>query len=90
MTDARPAADDAQLQLDRLGAVILDDIGDGPSASDFMGSAVAARDAVRQVGIAAFNEVTDLVVGAGLRFMDHGDHDLKGVPGSWHLFALQD
>jgi len=34
--------------------------------------------------------VTDLVVGAGLRFMDHGDHDLKGVPGSWHLFALQD
>jgi class 3 adenylate cyclase len=34
--------------------------------------------------------VTDLVVGAGLRFMDHGDHDHKGVPGSWHLFVLQD
>ena len=34
--------------------------------------------------------VTDLVVGSGLRFTDQGDHDLKGVPGSWHLFTLQD
>ena len=34
--------------------------------------------------------VTDLVVGGGLRFTDQGDHDLKGVPGSWRLFALQD
>jgi pimeloyl-ACP methyl ester carboxylesterase len=32
----------------------------------------------------------DLVVGSGLRFTDQGDHELKGVPGSWHLFTLQD
>lgn len=32
--------------------------------------------------------VKDLVVGSGLTFDDHGDHDLKGVPGSWHLWSL--
>jgi len=31
--------------------------------------------------------VKDLVVGADLRFMDRGEHDLKGVPGTWRLFA---
>jgi class 3 adenylate cyclase/pimeloyl-ACP methyl ester carboxylesterase len=31
--------------------------------------------------------VTDLVAGAGLRFMDRGSFDLKGLPGSWDLFA---
>jgi class 3 adenylate cyclase/alpha-beta hydrolase superfamily lysophospholipase len=30
--------------------------------------------------------VTDLVTGSGLEFTDRGPHDLKGVPGSWHLF----
>ena len=32
--------------------------------------------------------VKDLVAGSGLRFEDRGDHHLKGVPDSWHLFAL--
>jgi pimeloyl-ACP methyl ester carboxylesterase len=31
--------------------------------------------------------VKDLVVGADLDFADRGDHELKGVPGSWRLFA---
>ena len=61
MTDAR--ADDAVLHLDRLGAVILDDIGDGPSATDLSARASEAHDAVAMVGVAAFNEVTGLVVG---------------------------
>lgn len=33
--------------------------------------------------------VTDLVVGAGLAFQDRGNHELKGVPGSWKLLSLQ-
>ena len=33
--------------------------------------------------------VRDLVAGAGLEFADRGEHELKGVPGSWHLFAVQ-
>ena len=31
--------------------------------------------------------VTDLVAGSGLRFADRGEHELKGVPGRWLLFA---
>ncbi|MGY1781733.1 adenylate/guanylate cyclase domain-containing protein [Geodermatophilus sp. SYSU D01036] len=32
--------------------------------------------------------VRDLVVGSGLAFGDRGVHDLRGVPGSWPLFAV--
>ena len=31
--------------------------------------------------------VRDLVVGSGIEFDDRGTHDLKGVPGPWHVFA---
>jgi class 3 adenylate cyclase/pimeloyl-ACP methyl ester carboxylesterase len=30
----------------------------------------------------------DLVIGSGLEFEDRGAHELKGVPGEWHLFAV--
>ena len=30
--------------------------------------------------------VKDLVAGSGLAFEDLGEHELKGVPGSWHLY----
>jgi class 3 adenylate cyclase len=33
--------------------------------------------------------VKDLVAGSGLRFQDRGLQPLKGVPGEWHLFALE-
>ncbi len=29
-----------------------------------------------------------LVAGSGIEFEDRGDHELKGVPGSWRLFAV--
>jgi pimeloyl-ACP methyl ester carboxylesterase len=32
--------------------------------------------------------VRDLVAGSGLAFDDRGVHELKGVPGQWHLFAV--
>jgi class 3 adenylate cyclase/pimeloyl-ACP methyl ester carboxylesterase len=32
--------------------------------------------------------VKDLVVGSGLRFAERGGHQLKGVPGTWQLFAV--
>jgi class 3 adenylate cyclase len=31
--------------------------------------------------------VRDLVVGSSLRFSERGEYDVKGVPGSWQLFA---
>ncbi len=33
--------------------------------------------------------VTDLVAGSGIRFGDRGEHALKGVPGTWQLFAVE-
>ena len=30
----------------------------------------------------------DLVIGSALEFEGRGDHQLKGVPGEWHLFAV--
>jgi class 3 adenylate cyclase len=32
--------------------------------------------------------VKDLVVGSGISFSDRGARELKGVPGEWHLFAV--
>jgi class 3 adenylate cyclase len=32
--------------------------------------------------------VTDLVAGSGIEFDDAGEHVLKGVPGTWQLFAV--
>jgi class 3 adenylate cyclase len=33
--------------------------------------------------------VTELVVGSGVAFADKGTHELKGVPGTWQLFAVE-
>jgi class 3 adenylate cyclase len=33
--------------------------------------------------------VVDLVAGSDLGFDDRGEHELKGVPGSWKLFAVR-
>ena len=32
--------------------------------------------------------VKDLVAGSGLVFADRGEHQLKGVPEPWHLYAV--
>jgi pimeloyl-ACP methyl ester carboxylesterase/class 3 adenylate cyclase len=34
--------------------------------------------------------VKDLVVGSGISFGDRGTHELKGVPGEWRLFAVEE
>jgi class 3 adenylate cyclase len=32
--------------------------------------------------------VKDLVAGSGITFQDRGLHELKGIPGEWHLYAV--
>jgi class 3 adenylate cyclase len=32
--------------------------------------------------------VTDLVAGSGINFENRGEQELKGVPGTWKLFAV--
>ena len=33
--------------------------------------------------------VCDLVAGSGLTFEDRGDHELKGMPNPWRLYAVE-
>ena len=61
---------------------------------DFAGMAVNI--AARVQALAAPSEVLvsqtvkDLVIGSRLRFVERGEHTLKGVPGEWRLFAVVD
>jgi class 3 adenylate cyclase len=56
---------------------------------------IAVHIAQRVQALAQPNEVlvsrtvTDLVGGSGIEFQDRGDHELKGVPGSWRLFGVR-
>jgi class 3 adenylate cyclase len=52
-----------------------------------IGARVAAAAGPDEVLVSS--TVRDLVAGSGLRFVDRGLRPLKGVPGEWHLFALQ-
>jgi class 3 adenylate cyclase len=57
-------------------------------------SGLAVHLAQRVCGLAGGGEVlvsrtvTDLVVGSGIAFEEHGTHELKGVPGHWQLFTV--
>jgi class 3 adenylate cyclase len=33
--------------------------------------------------------VKDLVIGSGIAFVDRGEHELRGVPGTWKLFSVE-
>jgi class 3 adenylate cyclase len=54
---------------------------------------IAVHLAQRVSGLANSGEVfvtrtvVDLVAGSGIEFADQGEHELKGVPGTWKLFA---
>ncbi len=47
---------------------------------------VGAHAAPREVLVS--RTVTDLVAGSGIGFEDRGEQALKGIPDSWHLFAV--
>ena len=55
---------------------------------------IAVHIGARVSALAGANDVLvsstlrDLVIGSGLEFEERGAHELKGVPGEWHLFAV--
>ena len=53
-----------------------------------IGARVAATAAPSEVRVS--QTVKDLVAGSGLTFEDAGEHELKGVPGRWHLYIVPD
>jgi class 3 adenylate cyclase len=56
---------------------------------------IAVSIGARVAGLASPGEVLvsstvkDLVAGSGIEFEDRGDHELKGVPGRWRLYAVR-
>lgn len=51
-----------------------------------IGARIAQRASPGEVVVSG--TVRDLVSGSGLRFVDRGEHSLRGVPGTWRLLAL--
>lgn len=57
---------------------------------------IAVNIGARVAALAGPNEilvsgtVKDLVAGSGLSFEERGEHELKGVPGTWRLYAVAD
>jgi len=52
-----------------------------------VGARVSARAGPGQVLVSS--TVIDLVAGSSVEFSDRGEHELKGVPGTWRLFAIE-
>jgi len=58
-------------------------------------SGIAVHIGARVAALAGSGEVLvsstvkDLVAGSGLHFGDRGNQSLKGVPGEWHIFAVE-
>jgi class 3 adenylate cyclase len=53
---------------------------------------IGARVAAQAEGgeVLVSQTVKDLVAGAGVDFDERGEHELKGVPGTWRLYAVAD
>jgi class 3 adenylate cyclase len=56
-----------------------------------LGVVIARRicDSASDGELLASRTVKDLVAGSGISFSDRGDHQLKGVPDDWRLYAVQ-
>ena len=53
-----------------------------------IGQRVQASAAAGEVVVS--QTVKDLVAGSGIEFEERGEHELKGVPGTWRLYAVVD
>jgi class 3 adenylate cyclase len=51
-----------------------------------IGARVAATASAGEVLVS--RTVADLVAGSGIDFEDRGEHELKGVPGTWRLYSV--
>jgi class 3 adenylate cyclase len=53
-----------------------------------IGARVAAQAGPGEVLVS--HTVKDLVAGSGLAFGERGEHELKGVPGTWRLYSVME
>lgn len=89
------AADGIVTAVAKLGVPVRTGLhtGEAEAAGQKIGG-IAVHIASRVMSAAGTGEVVvsgtlrELVAGSGLEFSDRGTHELKGVPGEWHLWAL--
>jgi class 3 adenylate cyclase len=62
------------------------------SESDVAGIAVHIAQRVsslaKQGEVLVSRTVVDLVIGSGIQFSNRGEHQLKGIPNTWQVFAV--
>jgi class 3 adenylate cyclase len=94
-SDAVRCADQIRKAAEELGISVRAGVHTGElerTGRDFTGLSVHIG--ARVGAMAMPNEVLvsrivhDLVAGSGLAFVERGEHTLKGVPGTWHLYSL--
>jgi class 3 adenylate cyclase/pimeloyl-ACP methyl ester carboxylesterase len=61
---------------------------DGKAGGIAVSTGARVAGLARPAEVLVSGTVKDLVAGSGLEFEDRGDHQLKGVPGSWRLYAV--
>jgi hypothetical protein len=83
-----PTGSRAAAEPDRVLATVLftDIVESTRHAAELGGARVGAHAEAGQILVS--KTVVDLVVGSGLQFSDCGEHELKGVPGAWRLYAV--
>jgi class 3 adenylate cyclase len=94
-THAVRCADEIRKGADELGISVRAGVHTGElerTGRDFTGLSVHIGARVGAMAmpneILVSRAVRDLVAGSGLAFVEHGEHTLRGVPGSWDLYAL--
>jgi len=67
---------ECQILGDKLGGIAVN-----------IGARIASRAGPGEALVSS--TVRDLVAGSDLTFEDRGKHELKGIPGHWHLYAVE-
>jgi len=67
------------------GEIELSD-GDVQGLAVHIGARISALAGPGQVLVSS--TVRDLVVGSGIEFDDRGEHELRGVPGTWRVYEV--
>lgn len=82
------AADDLIIRAGlHTGEIEIHDDGDISGIAVHIAARVMASAGPGEVFVSS--SVPPLVAGSGIEFHDQGEHELKGVPGTWRLFAVR-
>jgi class 3 adenylate cyclase len=65
------------------------EIADGKVAGIAVHTGARVASHARGGEVVVSSTVKDLVAGSGIAFEDRGPHELKGIPGTWRLFAVE-